>query len=103
MQISLPTIREDWKKDINSIINQSLLSVNPYQCVSEVIQLKGDDLFISDKKIDLKKIDEIYLIGVGKAVVQMARAMIDKIGKRITTGFLITKHQIEKEAFVVLI
>jgi glycerate-2-kinase len=96
MRISLPTIRDDWEKDINSIVNQSMLSVNPYHCVSEKLQTKGDDLIIFDKKIDLKKIDDIYMIGVGKAVIQMARAVKDRIGKRITTGFLISKHQIEK-------
>ena len=36
------------------------------------------------------------MVGVGKAVIPMAKAVIDKIGNRITSGLLISKHQIEK-------
>jgi glycerate-2-kinase len=97
MRISLPELNEDWEKDINSIINQSLLSVNPYQCVAEKIDIRGDDLFIFEKKIDLNNISDIYVIGVGKAVIPMAKAVIDKIGNRITSGLIISKHRIEKE------
>jgi glycerate-2-kinase len=97
MQISLPELNEDWEKDINFIINQSLLSVNPYQCVAEKIDIQGNDLFIFEKKIDLNNINDIYVIGVGKAVIPMAKAVIDKIGNRITSGLIISKHRIEKE------
>ncbi len=97
MKISLPTLKEDWEKDINFIINQALLSVNPYLCVAENIDIRGDDLFIFKKKINLNKINQVYVIGVGKAVIPMAKAVIDKIGKRIASGLLISKHQIEKE------
>jgi hydroxypyruvate reductase len=96
MNISLPTLKDDWEKDINFIINQSLLSVNPYKCVAEKIDIRRDDLFILGKKIDLSKINDIYVIGVGKAVIPMAKAVIDKIGNRITSGLLISKHQIDK-------
>jgi len=98
MKISLPTLKENWEKDINFIINQSLLSVNPYQCAAVKINIRGDDLFIFDKKINLNRINDIYVIGVGKAVIPMAKAVVDKLGNRITSGFLITKHQFEKEA-----
>ena len=97
MKISIPTIKENWEKDINFIINQSLLSVDPYLCVAEKMDIRGDDLFIFEKEIDLKRIDNIYVVGVGKAVVPMANAVIDKIGNRITSGLLISKHQIEKK------
>jgi len=97
MKIILPTIRKDWQEDINYIINQSLLSVDPYKCVSEKIEIIGEDLFIFEKKIDLRRIGDIYVIGVGKAVSQMACALIDKIGKRISYGFLISKYPLEKK------
>ena len=97
MKISIPTIKENWEKDINFIINQSLLSVDPYLCVAEKMDIRGDDLFIFEKEIDLNRIDNIYVVGVGKAVVPMANAVIDKIGNRITSGLLISKHQIEKK------
>jgi len=97
MKISLTTLKEKWVKDINFIINQSLLSVNPYQCAAVKINIRGDDLFIFEKKIDLNKINDIYVIGIGKAVIPMAKAVIDKIGNRITSGLIISKHQLEKK------
>jgi len=97
MKISLPTLNENLEKDINFIIHQSLLSVDPFLCVAEKMGIRGDDLFIFENKIDLNKIDDIYVVGVGKAVIPMAKAVIDKIGNRITSGLLISKHQIEKK------
>ena len=61
------------------------------------MDVRGDDLFIFEKKIDLNIIDDIYVVGVGKAVIPMAKAVIDKIGNRITSGLLISKYQIEKK------
>ena len=97
MKISLPTLKEIWEKDINFIIHQSLLSVDPYLCATEKMDIRGDDLFIFKNKTDLNMIDNIYVVGVGKAVIPMAEAVIDKIGNRITSGLLISKHQIEKK------
>lgn len=96
MKISLPILKENWEKDINFIINQSLLSVDPYQCATVKINIQGDDLLIFDKKINLNKVNNIYVIGVGKAVIPMAKAVINKLGDRITSGLLISKHQREK-------
>jgi len=97
MEISLSSLKGKLEKDINYIVNKSLLSVNPYHCVADRITLQGNNLYIFEKKIDLNKINEIYVIGVGKAVISMAEAVIDKIGNKITAGLLISKHQIEKK------
>ncbi len=97
MQIPLNNLKKEWERDINLIINKSLLSVNPYNCVAEKIDIRGDNLFISDNKIGINKINNIYVIGVGKAVIPMAKAVVDKIGNRIRSGLLISKHQIEKK------
>ena len=99
MKISLPTLKENWEKDINFIINQSLLTVNPYQCAAVKINIRDDDIFIFGKKINLNKINDIYVIGVGKAVIPMAKAVIYKLGNRITSGFLISKHKLEKKDY----
>jgi len=98
MKISLVTLNEKLEKDINYIVNQALLSVSPYNCVANKVDIQGNDLFIFEKKIDLNKINDIYVIGVGKAVIPMAGAVIDKIGSRIKSGLLISKHQIIQKA-----
>ncbi len=93
MKISLESLNEKLEKDINYIVKQALLSVSPYQCVANKIDIQGSNLFIFEKKIDLNKINDIYVIGVGKAVIPMAEAVFDKIGNRITSGLLIAKHK----------
>jgi len=96
MNISLEHLKEKLEKDINYIVNQALLSVSPYYCVADKIDILGSDLFVFEKKIDLNKKKNIYVIGVGKAVIPMAGAVLDKIGSRITSGLIIAKHQINK-------
>jgi len=96
MKISLESLNEKLEKDINYIVKQALLSVSPYQCVANKIDIQGSNLFIFEKKIDLNKINDIYVIGVGKAVIPMAEAVFDKIGNSITSGLLISKHKIKK-------
>lgn len=97
MNISLVPLKEKLEKDINYIVNQALLSVSPYYCVADKIYILGSDLFVFEKKIDLNKKKNIYVIGVGKAVIPMAGAVLDKIGSRITSGLIISKHQINKK------
>jgi len=97
MEISLVPLKEKLEKDINYIVNQALLSVSPYYCVAKEIDVIGSDLFIFEKKIDLNKINDIYVIGAGKAVIPMVEAVFDKIGSRITSGLLISKHQIKND------
>ncbi|MDO9545461.1 MAG: glycerate kinase [Pelolinea sp.] len=95
MMIQIPSLESKWVEDINRIINQSLGSVDPFLCISETIDLDGNLLRIANSSINLEIINNIYILGVGKAVIPMAKAVESKIGKRITGGFLISKHRID--------
>jgi glycerate 2-kinase len=93
--VKIPQLKNKWVKDINTILKFSLASVDPYYCVLKTIHLNDDNLTIAKTKINLEKIKNIYIIGIGKAAIPMAKAVEEKIGVKITGGFLISKNQSE--------
>ena len=92
--IQIPSFNSKWIEDINMIINQSLASVDPFICVSEAIDLDRNILRIANTKINLELKNNIYILGVGKAALPMAKALENKIGNKIAGGFLISKYQL---------
>ena len=79
--------------DMNKILISALESVDPNQCVKKVLKRKRNSLFIKDLEIDLKTVNRIFVIGVGKAVLPMALAVTDILGDLISEGTLIAKHE----------
>lgn len=75
------------------ILAAAINAVNAYQCVSDLIHLKGDQLQIGEAKIDPDQFKRIFLIGYGKASVPMAKAILDILGDRITFAQVITKDE----------
>ena len=80
-------------KDMNRILIGALDSVDPNQCIKRVLKIKGSSLIIKDQEIDLQKVNRIFVIGVGKAVLPMALAATGVLGELISEGTLISKHE----------
>ena len=80
-------------EEINSIINYAIKSVDPDLCVRNNFSLDGTILKINKSEFDLDKIENIFLIGFGKAVLPMAGAVYEILGNKIKEGVLITKHE----------
>ena len=77
------------RKDIVSIINEGLKSISPFSVFQEKIFLKGNILIIDQKKFDLSKFKNIYVIGFGKASSNMAFEIEKILGTRIKNGLVI--------------
>ncbi|GAB4168839.1 MAG: glycerate kinase [Calditrichia bacterium] len=75
------------------VIKKALQSVHPDQAVKDAIYLNQNKLHISDKEIDLKDHDGIYVIGMGKAGAGMAKAVEDILLPHLIGGFVITKYE----------
>lgn len=73
------------------ILTAAINAVNPYQCVSDLVHLKGDHLQVGEEKLNLEQFKRIILIGFGKASVLMAKAILDILGDRIDSAKVITK------------
>jgi glycerate 2-kinase len=91
--VKIPQLKDEYVKDINIILNNSLASVDPFLCVSKYIEFEGNKLKIAKTIIDLTEIENIYIIGIGKASIAMAKAVVSKFGEKISGGLLISKIQ----------
>lgn len=81
------------KKDALAIFKAGLSAVDPAQAVAKAVSRSGETLKILNGKktirtINLKKIDQIFLVGAGKATAPMAKAMEKILGKRVTAGVI---------------
>ncbi len=53
--------------------------------------MDGSHLIIAEQAYDLKKIQRVVIVGVGKAAFPMAVAMEEILGDRLETGIIVTK------------
>ena len=67
-------------------------SVLPDKLISGNLALKGNTLHIGQKRINLEKTGNIFIIGAGKASAIMAREVEKILGERITRGHIIVKY-----------
>lgn len=79
-------------ENINKILLSALESVDPNECVKRFLGKNGSSLTIKDQEVNLQKVNRIYLIGVGKAVLPMALAVSDAMGDLISESALIAKY-----------
>jgi glycerate-2-kinase len=68
-------------------------SVKPVNIIRRVVNLSGNILAINQLKFDISLINNIFLIGAGKASVYMAHEMETILGNRITDGHIVTKYK----------
>jgi glycerate 2-kinase len=67
-------------------------SVLPGKIIDDLFSVKGTALKIGYMNYDLEKIENIFVIGFGKASAAMAHYVESMLGKRITEGHIITKY-----------
>lgn len=77
---------------VNTVIQAALEAVDPYKCTHRFMKLDKNHLFIGNEKYDIRQVDNIYITGIGKAVLPMALAVQDLLGDRLRAGLLIAKH-----------
>lgn len=85
---------DGWKTDpvVERILSAALDAVDPYRAVQQVFQRDGNELRINGQVYKLDEIRRVILIGAGKASPAMARAILDRMGDRVTRGTVIAKH-----------
>jgi glycerate 2-kinase len=67
-------------------------SVMPDKMIRQAVYLQDTTLFISDIRILLDTINNIYIIGAGKASAIMAKEMESILSHRITEGLVVVKY-----------
>jgi len=75
-----------------NIFMAGVRSVLPEKLISGIMRLEGSILTISDHKILLDNIKNIYVIGAGKASAAMGHYVESILGDRITGGHIVVKY-----------
>ena len=78
-------------QDAGEIMTAALNAVDPYDCVQSHLLREGERLEINGESFDLANINRIFLVGIGKASVPMAMAVLDRIGDLVKKAMVITK------------
>lgn len=78
---------------ILEIMEAAVRAVNSYEAAAEKIRLEENDLIFNNLRYDLSKIDNIYVIGGGKATLPIAQALEEVLGDRISEGVINVKKK----------
>ena len=80
------------REDAVSIFYSGLRAVEPGAAVKNYCHVEGNQFFVGDRKYDLSRVNDIFVIGAGKASAPMAVAIEDLIGSRIKHGIINIKY-----------
>lgn len=78
----------DVRKAVLDMLEEAISAVDPYTCVKDALDLDGNILSVKGLKIDLGKVNRIFVVGGGKASIGMLRAVVEILGDRITAGIV---------------
>lgn len=86
----------DKKKALKEIFDAAINAASPCNAVQKKLRLApaGTRLLLKagHKSIDLNRFKRIFVVGGGKAVCPMARAVEELLGSRLTGGLIVTKY-----------
>ncbi|MFC1815051.1 glycerate kinase [Thermodesulfobacteriota bacterium] len=91
MDIDLNII-DKMRKDAAQIFHQGLGAVEPNAAVKRYCKLDGNNLIIADRTYDLTQINNVFVVGAGKASAPMAAAIENILPHKITSGIVNVKY-----------
>jgi len=74
------------------IFKAGLEAVDPEEAILRHVARKDETLWVDGRHFDLKNYDRIFIIGAGKAVAPMAKALEDLLAERICAGLVVVKE-----------
>ena len=74
------------------IFQAGLKAVDPTAAIHRHVQRIDDELMIADRCFDLKSYERILIVGAGKAVAPMAKALEDLLGNSVADGVIVVKE-----------
>ncbi len=79
------------RRDVISIVESGIEKVIPYQSAKRMVRLEQNILWVEDESYDLLGVENIYIVGAGKASFPIAKALDEVLGDRITAGIVAVK------------
>lgn len=86
-----PNLQLDLRQEMLEILQAALVGADPYRAVRNALELHVDRLEIGGRTIDLRDVDQIHVVGAGKAGAPMAQAVEDVLGDRLGDGVVAVK------------
>jgi glycerate 2-kinase len=80
------------RRDALSILRAALTAASAGNAVRRHLSIDADRLTAGKVRLPLKNFDRVFLIGAGKAAVQMAAVVKKIVGPRLVHGVVVTKH-----------
>ncbi|MEM3585970.1 MAG: glycerate kinase [Candidatus Jordarchaeaceae archaeon] len=76
------------RESVLALIESALKAADPKLAVKKSLLLSGDRIIIDGKTLQLESLDNIYVVGGGKASGAMAEAVEEILGERISEGYI---------------
>jgi len=83
---------EKLKQTIMEIIEAGISAVKPVNLIVEKVKFDGRFLYLQDNKYDLAPVDDLYVVGFGKASAAMAVEVEKILGDFISDGAVVTNY-----------
>jgi hydroxypyruvate reductase len=77
---------------VDRILRAAVAAADPDLAVRNPMRVEGDILQVGDLRYDLNGFERVLVIGIGKASLGMAGAVLDLLGERVSGGLVVTKH-----------
>lgn len=66
----------------------ALAAVNPERAIKRAVKIENENLLVAGRQFDLREIENIYSVALGKAAFQMARGLTASLGGRLRGGVI---------------
>jgi glycerate 2-kinase len=87
----MSTTVERMRRQAVEIFQAGLRAADPEAAIRRHVRVNGEILQMAHSRFDLRHYDRILVVGAGKAVAPMAKALEDLLGDRITNGVIVVK------------
>ncbi|OGL62930.1 hypothetical protein A3E97_05360 [Candidatus Uhrbacteria bacterium RIFCSPHIGHO2_12_FULL_47_12] len=81
------------RRDALAIVEAGLRAVETQAAVHQAVSLKKDVLKMGDKTFSLKSYRRVFVVGIGKAALEAAKALEEILGDRIQDGIVLDVKQ----------
>ena len=81
------------RKHALQIFRAGLQAVDPVEAIKRHVSLNNNVLHINGRQFNLKKYDRVLVVGAGKAVAPMAKAVEDLLENKIADGVIVVKDE----------
>ena len=92
LKLLSPELTGQRRDHVLKILNSGLEAANPRKSIHKHVKRNGSVIAIGLNQYDLFSYKKILVLGIGKAVLEMARGLLDIIGDNKIEGVLVAKH-----------